>query len=254
VRHKASICSLALVVCLCVLGAALAWARTTFTVTASFTPDRLGAPTNLSTNATFAYGTSAPVPISILHAYGPAGLRLDLKGTETCQKPALENQGPGACPADSRIGFGGGIGLVEVSGEFIKEPFTFELFLAPRENGKFVMLVYVDAVKPVSLQTVLLARQANGQKPYGLGASIEVPPIDTVPGAALASVASIYLTVGSQKVAYYQEVRGHRRLVHVRGLIVPRSCPGGGFPLLLTAGFVDGSTLTDTPTVSCPRK
>lgn len=251
-RGRARLLAALTLATLCLLGAALAWASDTFTATASFTPDRLGASTNLSTKATFAYGTGTPVPISSFRAYGPAGLRLDLRGTGSCERAALENQGTGACPADSRIGFGGGIGLVEVAGEVIREPFTFELFMAPSEDGRFVILVYVDAIKPVSLQTVLLARQASGQKPYGLGATVEVPPIDTVPGAALASVQSIYLTVGAQKIAYYRLVHGHRRLQHVKGLTVPESCPAGGFPLLITTGFADGTSLTSNPTIPCP--
>jgi hypothetical protein len=251
-RNRARTLAALTVGCLCVSGAALAQAANTFTTTASFTPDRLGASTNLSTKMTFAYQTGAPVPISSFRAYGPAGMRLDLRGTGSCDKAALENQGPGACPADSRIGFGGGTGLVEVAGEAIKEPFTFELFLTASEDGRFVILVYVDAIEPVSLQTVLLVRQANGQKPYGLGATVEVPPIDTVPGAALASVASIYLTVGAQKIAYYRLVHGHRRLQHVKGLTVPESCPARGFPLLITTGFADGTSLTDNPTIPCP--
>lgn len=242
-----------LVLLACLVGAAVAWAANTFTISAYFTPDKLGAPTNLSAKAKFAYSTTAPVPISRFLAYGPAGLGLDLRGTGTCSKPALEQGGPSACPADSHIGFGGGVGLVELAKEFIKEPFTFDLFLAPSEDRRFVILVYVEAVAPVALQLVLVAKEARGPKPYGLGVTVEVPPIATLPGAAYASVESTYLTVGSQKVAYYHGVHGRQRLVHVKGLIVPKSCPRGGFPFLVTIGFLDGTSTTDNYTVHCPR-
>jgi hypothetical protein len=253
-RRATPIAVLALLLCVPLIAAAVAWATDTFTITASFAPDRLGVPTNLSAKATFAYGSGAPVPISNFRAYGPAGLRLDLTGTQDCSKAALENEGPSACPADSRIGFGGGTALVEAAGETIKEPFTFELFLAASEQARSAMLVYVDAIKPVSLQNVLIAREIQGSRPYGLGVRIEVPPIDTVPGAALASVADIYLTIGSQRVAYYREIHGHRRLQHIKGLVLPSSCPDGGFPLLISTRFADGVSLTDNRTVPCPGK
>jgi hypothetical protein len=245
---------LALLVGTCSIGAAVAWATNTFSITAYFTPDKLGAPANISAKATFAYSTSVPVPISNFLAYGPAGIGFDVKGTGTCNKAALENAGPSACPANSRIGFGGGIGLVEIAHEFIKEPFTFDLFLAPSENGGFVILVYVNANDPVSLQLVLVAKEIHGSGPYGLGVTVTVPPIATLPGAAYASVESTYLTVGSQKVAYYHEVHGTQKLIHVPGLIVPKKCPSGGFPFLVTIGFMDGTQTSDRYTAPCPAR
>lgn len=253
-RRRVQILVLALVAGACLLGAAVAWATNTFSITAYFTPDKLGAPTNISANTKLAYSTSVPVPISNIGAYGPAGLGFDVKGTGTCNKAALESEGPSACPADSRIGFGGGVGLVEIAQEFIKEPFTFNLFLAPDEHGQFVILVYVNAVSPVSLQLVLVAKEAHGSGPYGLGVTLEVPPIPTLPGAAYASVESTYLTVGSQKVAYYHKLDGHQKLVHVKGLIVPKSCPRSGFPFIVTLSFLDGTQATDKYSVPCPSR
>ncbi len=251
-RGRMRIFAIALVVGACGLGAAVVWAADTFSVTAYFTPDKLGSPTNLSAKATFAYSTSVPTPVGNFVAYGPAGLGLDIKGTGTCEKSALEQSGPSACPTDSRIGFGGGAGLVEFGKEFVKEPFTFDLFLAPREAGRFVILIYVEATNPVSLQLVLVAKEVRGPKPYGLGVTVEVPPIATLPGAAYASVESTYLTVGSQKVAYYHDVHGRRQLDHVKGLIVPKSCPSGGFPFLVTVDFLDGTATTDKYKAPCP--
>jgi hypothetical protein len=244
----------ALVLAACGALAGVAWALDSFSITAYFTPDKLGASTNLSASAKFAYSTSAPVPVSNVLAYGPAGLEVDLKGTGTCNKTALENTGPSGCPANSRIGFGGGVGLVEIAKEFIKEPFTFDLFLAPSEQGRFVVLIYVNATDPVSLQLVLSAKEVHGPRPYGIGVTFEVPPIPTLPGAAYASVESAYLTVGSQKVAYFDEVHGHRQLVHVKGLVVPRSCPHGGFPFQVTINFLDHTSSIDKYQAPCPRR
>ena len=251
--RRTRIAVVALVVAACGALAGIARALDTFSITAYFTPDKLGASTNLSASAKFAYSTSAPVPVSNVLAYGPAGLQVDLQGTGTCNKTALENTGPSACPGDSRIGFGDGVGLVEIAKEFIKEPFTFDLFLAPSEQGRFVVLIYVDATDPVSLQLVLAAKEVHGPKPYGIGVTFEVPPIPTLPGAAYASVENAHLTVGSQKVAYIHEVHGRRQLVHVKGLVVPRSCPRGGFPFLVTINFLDNTSSTDKYQAPCPR-
>ena len=252
-RNRTRIVVLALIGCACLIGAALAFASETFTATTYFTPDKLGAPTNLSAKAIFASNGSVPTPVGNVLAYGPAGLEVDVVGTGICAKATLEMDGPSGCLADSRIGFGGGIGLVEIAKEVIKEPYTLDFFLGPKENGHLVILVYANAVSPVSVQLVIVAKEVRGPKPYGLGFTFEIPPIPTLPGASYASIESAHFTVGSQKVAYYQTVHGKRKLIHVKGLIVPKTCSKGGFPFKVTINFLDGTQSTDTYTSPCPR-
>jgi hypothetical protein len=49
-------------------------------------------------------------------------------------------------------------------------------------------------------------------------------------------------------------VHGERKLVHVKGLIVPKTCPKGGFPFKVMITFLDGSSTTDTYTAPCPHR
>lgn len=253
-RNRARIVVLALIGCACLIGAAIAIASETFTTTSYFKPDKLGAPTNLSAKAVFASNGTVPTPVGHVLAYGPAGLGVDVRGAGTCQKAMLEQKGPSGCPADSRIGFGGGIGLVEIGKEQIKEPYTLDFFLAPKENGHLAILVFAHGVSPVSVELVILAKEVRGPKPYGFGVEFEIPPIPTLPGASYASVETSYFTVGSQHVAYYNTIHGKRKLVHVKGIIVPKTCPQGGFPFKVTIGFLDGTQSIDTYTAPCPGK
>ncbi len=251
--NRARVIVLALIGCACLIGAALAFASETFTIKSYFTPDQLGAPANLSANTVFAPdGSAVPTPVGHVLAYGPAGLTVNVAGAGACQKAKLELQGPSGCPADSRIGFGGGLGLVEIAKEFIKEPYTLDFFLGPRESGRLTFLIYAQGVSPVSVELVIVAKEIHGAKPYGFGVEFEIPPIPTLPGASYASIETNYFTIGSQKVAYYHTVHGRQQLVHVKGLIVPKTCPRGGFPFKVTIGFLDGSSSTDTYTAPCP--
>ncbi len=245
-----------LVACACaaLVVTVAAWAAQTLTIHTSFDPDKLGASTNLSATALF--GSTVPgVPSPVRHvtAYTPAGLEVDVRGAGTCTVAKLEAVGPSACPADSRLGFGGGVGLLELAGEIIHEPFTLEFFLGPKEGGRLVVLIYVNAVTPVSVQLVLSAKEVHGPKPYGWGVSFEIPIIPTLPGASYASVEKTFFTVGDSKVAYYKRVRGKRKLVHVRGFVVPKTCPAGGFPYEATFSFADGTANTYNGAISCPR-
>jgi hypothetical protein len=115
------------------------------------------------------------------------------------------------------------------------------------------LLVYASALAPIAVELVLVAKQIPAPKPYGLGFSVEVPPVSTIPGAADASIESAFVTVGGPNVAYYESVAGKRTLVHLRGLVVPKHCPNGGFLTEGTVDFADGTTLTVNPTIPCPH-
>ncbi len=244
----------ALVVGACLTVAALAWATETLTIYTRFSPDKLGAPTNLSATATLGSSTGGlPSPIRKVTAYGPAGLEVDTRGAGTCTVAVLEGpEGPAGCPANSRIGFGGGTGVLELAKELIHEPFTLEFFLGPKEAGHVVILIYVNASTPVSYQVAIPATEVQGPKPYGWGVTFEVPLIQTLPGASAVSAEKTFFTIGDSKVAYFEKVHGKRKLVHVRGIVVPKTCPRGGFPYEVTIGFQDGTSTTYKGSYPCP--
>lgn len=235
--------------------AGLAWAADTLLVKEAFTPDRSGASTNLSISAAFASSADVPpAPVSSMTLYGPAGLGLDARGAGTCTQVTLEERGPAGCPADSRIGFGGGVAVVAFPNQLVHEPFTLDFFFAPRQQGHLALLAYASGVSPVSVSLVVEAKAIQAPKPYGLGFSVQVPQISTIPGAAYVSVESAFASLGASNVAYFRRIRGRRTLVHVKGLIVPSKCPTGGFPTRGTAVFADGATFTADPTIPCPRR
>jgi hypothetical protein len=244
------------VLCVCLSAAAAAWAAETLEVTAAFSPDKLGAPTNVHGTATIGTTTGTlPSPIIETTVMGPAGLAVDVKGVGTCSPAKLEaTLEPNVCPKDSKAGFGGGVGEYELAKEVRKEPFTLNFYRAPNEDGHLVLLAFLNAVSPVSVQLVLTAQVVQEPKPYGLGFTFKVPIIETLPGASPATAESIYITLGAPNAAYFETVHGKRTLVHVKGIVVPKQCPRGGFPYKTVIGFADGTANTVTGTIRCPPK
>ena len=243
------------VACACLILAAVAWAAETAAVHLSFTPDKLGAPINISGTAKLtSTGEPVPSPLRNVTVYLPAGLHIDVRGAGTCTAAKLQAGGPSACPSNSRIGFGGGTGALELAKEVISGPYTLDLFLGPKENSHLVVLVYASAVSPVSEQLVVEAKEIQAPKPYGIGFNVAIPLVPTLPEGPNGSIASIFLTFGDDNVAYYQTVHGKRKLVHVRGVVAPKTCPRGGFPYKVVTSLQDGSLLTSTGTVPCPHK
>jgi hypothetical protein len=253
---RARVLVAATVACICLIVATAAWAAQTLEVTASFSPDKLGAPTNVHGTAKIGSDSARlPSPIAEATVMGPAGLTVDTKGVGICNPAQLEaTLNPAVCPKDSKAGFGGGVGAYELAGEVNEEPFTLNFYRGPNEDGHLVILAYLNAVSPVSVQLVLKAQVVNEPKPYGLGFTFKVPPIESLPGASNATAKSIYITLGAPNAAYYEKVGGKRKLVHVKGIVLPKTCPKGGFPYETQFIFEDGTTNTIKHTIPCPHK
>jgi hypothetical protein len=241
--------------CVCSALVGIAWAAgNTLVVKEAFTPDRLGAATNLSIAASFASGADVPPsPIDRLTLYGPAGLGIRARGAGTCTEAVLYQRGPTGCPANSRAGFGGGVAVVALASQLVHEQFTLDFFFASVKRGHLTLLAYVNGVSPLPTEFVVVVKEIPTPKPYGLGFSALVPRISTTPGASYASVESAFATLGAGDVAYFERVHGRRTLVHIEGLTVPRTCPSGGFPTRAAIEFTDGEKLTVDPAIPCPR-
>ncbi len=237
------------------LAASPARAEETVSITeAGFSPNAYGAPTNAFGKATIG-STNLPVPSPITHVdvFGPAGITLNLEGTGTCNKENLERIGPMACPADSKAGFGGGEGAYELAHEIINEEYTLDFFLADNRPGHVSLLIFLKGSTPVSIELVLTGTVIQGPPPYGLGFSVEVPLIKVLPEASDASAVSAFLTLGAHNVAYYKKIHGKKRLFHVKGIVLPKHCPHGGWPVASKFSFQDGSTVLAKRTVPCPK-
>jgi hypothetical protein len=236
------------------VGAARAAERVSITE-AGFSPAEPGKPTNAFGSATIE-STTGPVPSPIRHVnvYGPAGVTLDLEGTGVCTEELLQKIGPRACPANSRAGFGGGEGIYMLGKELVEEKYTLDFFLSDNRPGHTKLLIFLSGSTPVLVEIILKGTVIRGPKPYGLGFSVDVPPIKVLPEASNASAKSAFLTLGAHNVAYYRKIHGKRKLFHVRGIVLPRSCPRGGWPVASQFTFEDASTVMATRTVPCRRR
>lgn len=239
--------------CVALVSVALASTAEAFNLEARLTPNLAGSPTNFSSTMTFGEGGALPKPVRKLVAYGPAGLRLNVHGVATCKRAKLEAYGPAGCPAESRVGFGGGVGVVELGASTVREPYTLDFFLASRRRGHVAILVYARGSNPIEVELVLVARETHGPSPYGLGLVARVPAISTVPGGADVSVEDAYVSLGASDIAYYRMIHGRRRLVRVKGLVAPRRCHGGSLRFEAIATFEDDTTDTGRYSQRCPK-
>ncbi|HEY3959011.1 MAG TPA: hypothetical protein VGL68_00720 [Solirubrobacteraceae bacterium] len=183
-----------------------------------------------------------PSPLTGVNVFAPAGLKVSPKGFHTCAPATLEADGAAACPRTSVAGPPGiGLGVVTFGGDRVPESVSIQDFFAPGGGLTF----YVEGKTPASFQILEKAYWTTAAAPFGEELLVEVPLIETVPGADDASVTSFKVKVGA---AY----RKGRKTVSY--LTQPKTCPRGGFPVKMELKFMSGEAVTVADDVPCPKR
>jgi hypothetical protein len=208
------------------------------------TGNLLGAGVEVETAGTISgteYG-GFPSPLTGVNVYAPAGLKVDPAGFPTCDPSTLNADGAAACPPKSIAGPPGvGLGVVAFGGERVPESVSIQGFFAPAGGLSF----YVEGKTPASFQILEKAYWTKAAAPFGEELLVEVPLVETVPGADDASVTSFKVKVGA---AY----RKGRKTVSY--LTQPKTCPRGGYPVKMEMKFMSGEAVTVADDVPCPRR
>jgi len=224
---------------------------------ASFSPNRLGAPTTI----TFGFHLQtvegqAPPPLTALDLRMPAGMNYTTTtlGLSICEPASLLAKGLAGCPPNSRLGYGSA--LVEVpfgvgAGHEIPE---VQAVAGPSRAGNLVVLFYANGLFPVSAQLTFAGEVLPDSGAFGSQLQANVPLVASVPGGPDVSIVSVQSTIGPAHLTYYKHVRGRRVAFHPRGVAVPERCPHGGFPFAASFAFQDGSETTASTSVPCPAR
>jgi hypothetical protein len=242
----------------CLCGSALAAQSVRLDVALS--PEHLGRPTTIF----FGFVVSSPapgspVPVTNVGVLLPdeMGVAASGLGLENCVPFRLEEYGPQGCPPDSLMGRGVATVQVPIAGESLSESGRVELFSAPVVDGRFALLVYTDAISPISAQLVFPSAVLPAVAPYGEDIDTNLPLVPSLPDGPDVAVTSFHASLGSvpgpDRFVYYRSAHGKRVSFAPRGLILPASCPRGGFPFEAQFSFQDLSHATARTTVPCPR-
>ncbi len=229
----------------CAALAAGARAETSATITPSLLPDKLGAKGALLLavhNAGGEAGVPSPVRRAVLRL--PAGLGIDIPELRSCAIARLRARGPSGCPAPSEIGRGEALVEVHAGSQLITENISLWLFLGPLRNFEPTFEILGQGYTPFDERVVFTGTVLTDHAPYGEDLVMSIPPIPTLPLEPEASIVNMSLTIGADKPRHPRDTDT---------VIVPRSCPEGGFPFATEFTYLDGATATARATVPCPR-
>jgi hypothetical protein len=227
------------------LTGAPALAITSAGIAPSLSPDRLGARAALTMKIRYGggeLGVPSPVLTSVVRL--PVGMNLDVPSLHSCTAARLLARGASGCPRQSRLG--GGHALVETlaGSQTVTENVTLSVFLGPPDNLDPTFDVLAQGDTPVDETLVLGGSVRTDSAPYGERLVMSIPPVPALPAEPDVSLESLTLTVGSAPTHAH---------TNAASILVPRSCPAGGFPFAAEFTYIDGSHSNISTTIPCPR-
>jgi hypothetical protein len=244
---------LALLTCCCM--PASAGAAQTATMQASFSPDKLGAPTTIGFGFHISSTTSQAVaPLTSIGLGLPPGIDYlsTTLGLATCRPAALIAKGLSGCSPNSRLGEGTATVELPFGGQSGQETSDLQVLMGPAHNNNLVVLFYASGIKPISTQLVFQGELLTGTEVLGGSLKSAIPLVPSVPGGSFVPIVNLQAELGPGHLTYYRRVHGKRVAFHPEGVSVPSRCPRGGFPFSATFTFFDGSSTTASTTVPCP--
>jgi hypothetical protein len=243
----------ALFACACL--PATASATETVAMSAKFTPYHLLGHTTVHFGWRIGTTTGAvPSPMTNVNVSLPAGMGLETTslGLATCNTATLDAIGPVGCSPDAVMGFGSALGEVEVESQIIQEHAEITTLMAPTAGGHTVVLYYVNAGGPVNVQLIFPGLVLGASAPFGTRINTQVPITGTWPEGPDVSVVSLSAGIGPENLTYYRP--GDKRIPFTPvGMQIPPKCPTGGFPFSSTISFMDGSRVTASTAIPCPK-
>jgi hypothetical protein len=223
----------------------------------TLTPERLGAGTTVGFGLKIdAPPGQIPSPLRTMELLYPEDLGVDTSGLgfDTCEQSTLERSGPKSCPADSYMGYGSAVVEVPLGPQVLRERTNLTLLSRPVQNGNLGLLFYAEGAPPIATQLVFPGAVLPIAAPFGGNLSVALPILPTVPEGPDASIVRLQTTLGPSHLTYYERVRGKTVAYRPKGVLLPQTCPHGGFGFLARLSFADGTHATAPANVPCPRR
>jgi hypothetical protein len=233
-------------VALWALSSGVAQAETSATIMPSLDPSRLGAEGSLAFDIHFAggeFGVPSPVRRSVLRF--PAGLSIEMPVLRSCAPARLRARGARGCPRQSELGRGSALAEAHAGSQIITENIALWVFLGPLVGrAEPTIEILAQGYTPFQERVVLMGTVISSSAPFGEELVLTIPPIPTLPLEPDASIVALSLTLGSSEP---------RRASNANSVLVPSSCPTGGFPFAAEFTYGDGSSSSTPATIPCPR-
>lgn len=204
-----------------------------------------------------------PTPVRELQLLYPQSLGVVSSGLglAACEPSAsdlaqiiVDSSGRGGCPRNSVMGYGTAVAEVRLSdGQVIPEYATLTMLSGPFGVDGLGIVIYVDGQRPFGGRLMFAGQIGAAPPPYGGALGFSLPDVPSLHGVAVVALVDIEITVASPRITYLRRTRGGSVPYRPEGIVLPNRCPRGGFRFRAHVGFQDGSRLTTSTVLPCPR-
>ncbi len=254
VRSARRACALTTTLLSCVLLAPASWAAPTAKLQVGLTPEQLGAGTTISFGFQIAgQDGQLPPPVTELNLFYPANLGIATSGVglDACTAPKLQAHGPTGCPKDSIMGYGAA--LVQAAFQpNVHEHVNITIFSAPVQEGHLALLFLAEGSSPIGAEIVFPGLVLPTSPPFGGRIQTLLPAFEAIPGGPYITVTRLNSTIGPLHLNYTEYNHGRTITYTPKGILLPKTCPYGGFPFAAEFAFLEGNHTTARATVPCP--
>jgi hypothetical protein len=243
----------ALVAGACVPAGALAAAAATLRV--SLNPEQLGRGTNLAFRLHIDTARGRlPRPVTELDLSYPSSLGLAVSelGLVSCSRLTLDEFGAEGCPANAHMGQGHAVAQIPFGPEIISETAEIAVLRAPEQQSHIGMYFFINARTPIEAEIIdpgiLLPAGTSSRETL----QIKLPLLKPLPEGPYASLVQLDATIGPEGLAYHELVHGHLVKYKPAGILLPNTCPRGGFQFTARVTFITGAGTVAHTRVPCP--
>jgi hypothetical protein len=241
----------------CVPITATAASAPTASLNATFEPERLGQRTTLGFGFQIRGAASLlPPALTAIDLSYPSNLGIALSGLglATCTASRLEASGLPGCAVNSIMGFGNATAAISLGSDVVAENVPITILRAPNEEGHISLLFDAAGSTPLNTSAVFAGALLPAPAPFGGQVSIKAPLIPSLPGAPDVAIVALKATIGPNGVTYHEHLAGRTLAYQPPGILLPNTCPKGGFPFAAQFSFVDGSHASARATEPCPAR
>jgi hypothetical protein len=226
------------------------------TLTAGFSPERLGAGTTVHLGFQIAATAGqAPAPLTEVEVLYPdeLGIGTSSLGLEACSPSELQEEGLAGCPANSLMGHGSVLVEIPFTTGPVLERAHITLLSTSLQKGHPGLLFFASGESPVLAELIFPGLLLPAQAPFGGSLDTELPLVPSVSGGPDAAVIRMDTTIGPSHITYHERVHGRIVSFHPQGILLPSSCPRGGFLFVVHLTFQEGPDAAASTAVPCPR-
>jgi hypothetical protein len=237
------------------IACATASAAQSVTLQATLTPEQLGHGTTIGFSFKIVSPThEVPPPLTSTEISYPVELAFALSelGLATCSTPTLEVFGVEGCPPNSLMGYGTALAEVPIGPSIASESAQVTIMRTTNQAGRLALLIYVNALSPVSSQITFPGLVLPATAPYGGLLDMSIPLVTSLPEGPDVAVVQFRSTLGPLHLHYHEHIGGRVIEYQPKGVPLPDKCPHGGFRFSARFAFKDGSHSKATTTVPCP--